>query len=215
MNPNSRRSKRLWQSGRVRVFASGVLWAVVMIVAYQRQLPILVRNELATVDARFRLRGIQSPAPEIVILGINEQSYAADLFRDDEDILRRCPDLRLLTKFPFDRRAYASAIRRLHSAGAKVVALDLMFLQPALDPSQDDEFKIAIERFHKQLVIGSNFSNERKQLDIPSDSVVPTNLPMNTVAGYVNYWSDADQFVRHALAVDIRIRGSGGRPLPR
>jgi adenylate cyclase len=179
------------------VYLLCLFWAALLAVAQDRQLRPLVGEELASVNLRFLLRGPMLPSPEIVILAIDERSYVADTFRDDEEILRRCPDLGLLDRFPFKRRVYASAMQRLHEAGAKVIALDLLFLQPT-SKDEDQWLQSAIERYRDQVVIGCNFSDEGRKLGEPPETVVPTNVPMRSVAGYVNYWPDSDRFVRRA-----------------
>jgi CHASE2 domain-containing sensor protein len=158
--------RRSWRRGPVKVYLLCLFWAALLAVAQDRQLRPLVGEELASVNLRFLLRGPKPPSPEIVILAIDERSYVADTFRDDEDILRRCPELRLLDRYPFKRRVYAAAIQRLHEAGAKVIGLDLLFLQPT-DDDNDQPLQSAIERYRNQIVIGCNFSDEGRELGEP------------------------------------------------
>jgi adenylate cyclase len=75
-------------------------------------LPWLRRLELVALDLRFRLRGPVPPGPEVAIVMIDDASLAA------------------LGRWPLPRRTFAALIDRLHRAGAKVVALDVLFAEP-------------------------------------------------------------------------------------
>jgi adenylate cyclase len=167
-------------------------WAGVVILAGQAGFSPLVRQELASVDFRFRVRGPQPPAPEIVILAIDARSLEPLLFTEEKVAL--APELALFQNFPFPRRLYAAVIDKLVAAGARVIALDLLFLKPTGD---DAELKSAIAQHRDRVVLGSNFSDDGTQLLLPSP-VVPEDIATETVAGYVNYWADADRFVRRA-----------------
>ena len=103
-------------------------------IAWQFGLAGLVRQELATLDLRYRLRGRQPVAPEIVLLTIDQRSLVADTFTPAE--LQANPQLAALAGFPFPRRVYAAALERLFQAGAQVVGIDLLFLAPKEDDEQ-------------------------------------------------------------------------------
>ncbi len=151
----------------------------------------MVLQELWTVNGRFRVRGPTPPPPQIILVLIDEDSMGA-LFDEEEKAAE--PELALLDKWPFHRSAYALVLDRLFSAGAKVVGMDLFF------PSKgegDDSLKEAIRKYRDRIVIGSNFDDEGKRLQRPSD-VIPEGVPTDSVAGYVNYWPDIDDFDRRA-----------------
>lgn len=159
-------------------------------VAWQTGFTGLLRQELATQDWRFRLRGRQPVAPEIVLLTIDQRSLVADTFTPAE--LQANPQLAALAGFPFPRRVYAAALDRLIQAGAQVVGIDLLFLAPK---EGDDQFQTALARDRERVVLGSNFSDDGRQLMAPTP-VIPADLPVESVTGYVNYWPDADGVVR-------------------
>ncbi len=82
--------------------------------------------------------------PSLVIVLIDDQS------------------LQRLGRFPFDRKVYAKLLDRLKEAGARVVAFDILFVEPT--PS-DKFFAEAMKRFGK-VVLGVNLSQEgEKKLD--------------------------------------------------
>jgi len=76
----------------------------------------LRRPELASIDARFRLRGTQAAPREVVLVGIDGTTIKA---------LGKRP--------PLPRRMHAQAIRRLRAAGAAVIAYDVEFLERTTD----------------------------------------------------------------------------------
>src|SRR5437764_15129707 len=70
--------------------------------------------------------------------------------------------------WPWNREIYGIILERLVGAGAKVVAFDCLFPQPA---PGDDAFRTALERFRPQAVIGSNFvtrENVNRSPKVPS-----------------------------------------------
>jgi adenylate cyclase len=80
----------------------------------------LNRLELDSIDARFSVRGAETPPPQLAIVSIDDASF---------DHLPRWQD--------WSRRLHADVIRRLHAAGAKVIAYDVQFTEPSKDLSAD------------------------------------------------------------------------------
>lgn len=183
---------RLWQRGSRRVVIFCLAWAVVMLLLQQFGLRALIRQELASLDLRFRFRGPQPPVDDVVILTIDQHSMTADTFTPEE--LTENPQLALLKNFPFPRRVYADLIQKACDAGARMVAFDLLFLTPKDD---DELFRAAIEKYRGRVVVGSNFSDDNQQLMVPS-VIVPESVTTESVAGFVNYWPDLDGGVRWA-----------------
>ncbi len=68
--------------------------------------------ELKTYDARFRLRGRTAPAPEIIIVGIDQATLAR------------------LGSWPIPRSHYARLLENLSADGARVVGFDINFPKP-------------------------------------------------------------------------------------
>ena len=186
--PSSR--NQFWKSSAGKLSGLGLLGAALVAGAGQLGVTGLLRQELATLDLRYWLRGRQPVAPEIVLLTIDQRSLVADLFTPAE--LQANPQLAELAGFPFPRRVYAAALDRLVKAGAQVVGIDLLFLAPKDD---DDQLQAALARYRQRVVLGSNFSDDGRQLMAPTP-VVPAELPVESVTGFVNYWPDADGVVR-------------------
>jgi adenylate cyclase len=76
--------------------------------------------ETATLDLRFRLRGVAPPGDEASVVLIDDR--AVDKFGG----------------WPLSHRFFAQAVTKLHDAGAKVIVLDLLFAQAerTLSPTQ-------------------------------------------------------------------------------
>jgi len=114
---------------------AGALAAALLVLLLSATTPF--RNaELATLDSRFRLRGVEEAGGRVVVVGIDQQSYA-DLGRP----------------FPWPRRWYAELVDNLREAGARVLVFDLILDAPGEEPEGDAEFARAI-REHGRVVLG-------------------------------------------------------------
>ncbi len=167
-----------------------LVWSALVWLAHEHNFRPLIAEELATLDFRFRLRGARPAAPEVAILAIDQRSMVADRFTPEE--LATNPQLALLKNFPYPRPVYADAMERLCAAGTKKVVIDLLFLSPK---DGDQELSAAIAKHRDRVVLGANYSDDGKQLMLPS-VVVPEDIPTESVAGFVNYWPDLDEVVR-------------------
>ncbi|HEY6167348.1 MAG TPA: adenylate/guanylate cyclase domain-containing protein [Verrucomicrobiae bacterium] len=154
-------------------------------------------------DWRLRL-GHRTPMDSrLALIGIDRPSYADNLL-DDE--VRGEPALAALRgNWPWSRAVWAAVIERLVNAGAKVVAIDLLF---AATGAGDDQLRAALEKFPDRVVIGSNFNQAEtgrgKDITLavpPATILAPTNsLPaaLDQRVGYVNVWPDFDGVLRRA-----------------
>lgn len=188
----SNRCRLFWTTHRGQVVVLCLAWAALVGLAVLVGLRVLVNEELASIDLRFRLRGPRQPPPEVVILALDQRSLVADMFTQEE--LAANPELALLKGFPLPRRVYAAAIDRLLAAGAKAVAIDVLFLSPK---DGDAQLESALRRHRDRVVLASNFSDDGRQLLIPSP-VLPPEIPTEAMVGYVNYWPDPDGHARQA-----------------
>src|SRR3954462_3789049 len=74
--------------------------------------PLLPETELATVNARFSIRGDERPPPDIVVVGVDDTTFSETGLR-----------------WPFPRRVHARVIDRLRADGARVIAYDVQFTE--------------------------------------------------------------------------------------
>ena len=91
--------------------------------------PVVRGLETASLDLRFRLRGVRRPGPEVAIILIDDRS------------------LESLGRWPLSRALFARALEVLDQAGAKVVAFDLLFTEPDEPVPADlrDTLRAAVE----------------------------------------------------------------------
>jgi adenylate cyclase len=76
--------------------------------------------DLDTVDWRFSIRGEREPPPKLAVVGIDDVTF------DDFET------------YPLPRRVHGRVIRRLKADGAKLIAYDIQFSEPAEDPVDDN-----------------------------------------------------------------------------
>jgi adenylate cyclase len=96
---------------REAVLALGVATALILPLASYDIAPLRIL-ETASLDLRFRVRGSEAPGSEVAVVLVDDRSLAA------------------LGRWPLSRRLFASAIKNLDRAGAKVIVFDLLFAEP-------------------------------------------------------------------------------------
>lgn len=102
----------------------------------------------------FELRGPR-PAPEnVIILAIDEESLAqAEYYQDNP---QRNPALEPIQQWPWQRRAYAIAIDRIMAAGAKAVAVDVVFsTESGYGPADDEALTAVLDRYGDRVVLAA------------------------------------------------------------
>jgi two-component sensor histidine kinase/CHASE2 domain-containing sensor protein len=176
---------------------------------------ILSVAELSARDAVARA-GERTPANrKLIFLGIDAESIGLDIADDVQNLFKidnpESEEAQALVEmseaFPFRRTVHARIIERLVGAGAKVVAFDLLFTDPK-DATDDARFRAALEKYRGQVVIGSNFTTTKPDLqkpamisalDAPTDALIAADDPArDTRVGFVNFWPDADGVIRSA-----------------
>ena len=105
---------------------TGALVALIVLVAALT--PVLERAELATIDARFDVRGTQ-PVSGVAVVGIDENSFTA-----------------LDTQWPFRSTLHAQMVDKLREAGVRQIVYDVQFTEPSEDPDDDLALYDAIDR---------------------------------------------------------------------
>jgi adenylate cyclase len=163
----------------------------------------LRQAESAAEDWRLRL-GRKPPADgRLVLIGIDRPSYADNLL-DDE--VRGDPALAALRgNWPWPRSVWAVVTEKLLAAGARVVAIDLLFAGPG---NGDEEFARVLEKFPDHLVLGANFTVAETERGTLASLQVPTPTLLKSAdgrpaaldprVGYINVWADDDGVLRRA-----------------
>ncbi len=152
----------------------------------------------------FARNGRYTPAnTNLVLIGIDRPSYD-DVFITDAD--KQDPVLAALReRFPWSRNVWAAAITRLADAGAKVIAIDLVF---AAEADGDAELRAALEKYGDRVVIGANYTlaetdrGEPGKVTTPNANLIPdaSGQPsaLDPRTGYINIWLDGDDIFRRA-----------------
>jgi adenylate cyclase len=81
--------------------------------------------ELSTVDVRFSIRGTQPVPKDIVVVGVDEETFSAFNSRG------------VSGRWPFPRKRFARVIDQLKKDGAKVITYDIQFTEESADYRQD------------------------------------------------------------------------------
>ena len=165
----------------------------------------LLEAENYTRDLRVRFGQTAPIPPEVVFLAIDKQSYN-DVLMEEEIVAHPALAEMSTGSWPWRRSVWGHVIRRAAEAGAKVVALDLMFPTPK---EGDDELLLALDEFGDRAVVGgtfeevSNLGRTSVQLALPAPlaaqgvTEIASENPNGRV-GYVNLWPDADGIIRQA-----------------
>lgn len=165
----------------MKVIAFTLLWGVLILMLWENGLTMLWRMDFRLRDSFFHWRGAQPRRKEIIVLTDDGQ----DNFSDDR-----------YNRFPRPRDLYATAIGRLVDAGAKVVAIDVLFERVGAYPDEDKSLSDAISQYADHLVLGFQVVNEEGIIHHRVSPLIRTNEYF--VSGSVNLEQDED--------IDQRVR---------
>ena len=136
---------------------------------------VLGDSELDTVDARFAIRGDLEPQADVVIAGIDEQSFTE-----------------LGEQWPFPRSLHAEAIDQLAKDGARVIAYDVQFTE-ASTVEDDQALADSIARAGN-VVLATTVVDERGRTNVfGGDDVVRS---LRARAAHAGYRTDSGRVVR-------------------
>ncbi len=103
-------------------------------------------SDLATVDARFAVRGDRA-APDVVVVGIDPRTLTE------------------IGRFPFSRVHHARVIRRLTAAGARAIAYDVQFTEHGPSAAADNALVDAVDGAPR-IVLGTAEVGPRGQSNV-------------------------------------------------
>src|SRR3990172_6750179 len=167
----------------------GAVLATVVYVMDQRGL--LQTAELMSLDLRFQMRGPMAPQLPIVIVSIDQDSF-------DE----------LTLPWPWPRTLQAELIRKLAKAGAKVIALDILFTEPKPDGREDRALAEAIKAAGN-VILAAEYTEVPSDFGPRSSLSLPIPLIRQHAVGYgqANLITDRDGIVRGGrLAIPFQDR---------
>jgi len=162
--------------------------------------------ENRVLDWRFLARPAREPPADIVVIGIDESSF--DTSRWTPDDLVKYPDLGLLTKnWPWSRVLWGRLTDELLTAGAKLVAIDILFRDSL---PGDAECGAVFEKHASKVAITSMLEHSNSAMgaswaiDEANDDLVPLTGP--EIVGLANFDPDDDGIVRritHGFTRDL------------
>jgi len=160
--------------------------------------------ESQTVSAFFQLRGAIAPPADIVILAIDDQSISVpeQYYKSDP---QQYAYLEPLKSFPFKRAAYAQIIEKLMQAGAKSVALDVVFDTPSSYGSADDrQLQAVLKKYGSKVTLAALYENFESHQGTFTQLTLPQDIfQVGSVStGSVNFSLEADGKV-HKLASEF------------
>jgi len=180
-------------------------WATLGAIATVTSIGLTEMLERQSQSIFFQARGAVPPPEEVIILAIDEPSLDQGEFYADspESYAEMAP----LASWPWQRTSYAIAIERMLDAGAKSIALDLVFDAPSSWGDEDDQklleaFAIADGRvtiaasYEDQVLSGGQ--GNLTQLIEP----MPAFRTDDVQIGYINYWRELNGKI-HRLSADF------------
>lgn len=142
----------------------------------------------------YLLQGPVDPPKDIVILAIDEQSISVgeQYYKTDP---KEYAFFEPLQAFPFKRAAYAQVIEKLIKAGARSVALDVVFDTPSSYGSQDDEkLRSSLQRYGSQVTLAALYENSETPQGIVMQLTQPQQMfrTGSVAIGSVNFPLEVD-----------------------
>ncbi len=175
----TRTSVRSWLARTLISFSIGVI-VVALTVESVFHLGLFQRLELSSIDYRFLYRGVSQTIKDssnVVIVDIQDDANAS-----------------LPVPFPFPRDYYARLVRNLHRAGARAVAIDLIFDSPDIHGlAGDSSLRAALRETHFVVLAGKREQDqERYQLRLLRNDYGNIFFTTDSAVGLVNIQSDVD-----------------------
>jgi CHASE2 domain-containing sensor protein len=147
--------------------------ALVAALATGGNLRLVQLLESQTQSLFFELRGPVEPPDNIVIVAIDDPSLSAAKEFYDTDPLKYAY-LEPLIKWPWKRTAYAQVIERLMAAGARSVAVDVLFADPSSYGTTDDEqLADVLQRYAGRVTLAAEYV----EVEIPQGSLLQLTQP--------------------------------------
>ncbi len=148
----------------------------------------------------FNLRGAVAPPSEVIIVAMDEasNSQAKSFYRVDP---KKYAYLKPLTTSPWKRSAYAQAIDRLMSAGAKSVAVDLIFDAPSSYLQEDLQFQKTLQRHAGRITLPVKYDDSGSKAGSVHQIISPQEMFQTQPGsmGSINYPLEVNDEI-HAFA---------------
>jgi adenylate cyclase len=147
------------------------------------------------IDRRYSNRPGKPPDPNIELIGLESSSLSLSELAPEE--IAASETLQLMQQpFPWDRRVYAAVLEKLINAGAKVVVFDFIF---AGATESDNVFAQTLQKYKDHVVVGGEFIEKPGEFTQYTPPNAQLLLPgTDSTVGFVNFFSDPDDIVRHS-----------------
>jgi adenylate cyclase len=193
-----------WRRRRTALLTVAVLAAGIGVLSYATHL--LRRSELQTIDARFSIRGKQTPPSDVVLVAI------------DPATLTQLRNRHMSSEPPLPRGYDATVIDHLRLAGARVIAVDLEFTHPVPNERETEKLFEAVGRARGKAVLGTVEVENGGRTEIfgghlheigarPADVRLPED-PDGSIRRFEYSYNDL-----HSFAV-VAAEAATGRPIP-
>lgn len=172
------------------------LWVALGACAIALQFPWAQRLEGQAQTILLRLRGPVTPPDSIVILAIDEESFAqGEFYQSDPE---QFSHLEPLQAWPWQRSAYAIAIEKLMDAGAQAVALDILLVDPSVYGWEDDDrLQAVLNEYGDRVVLATSYDRAVTAAGVLTQQLQPLYDPASFNLGFINVPVDVDQRIRH------------------
>jgi CHASE2 domain-containing sensor protein len=147
----------------------------------------------------FEMRGPIEPPDNIVILAIDDDSLGqgANYKADPKTFAQLEP----IQTWPWHRQAYAKAIERLMEAGAKAVAVDVLFTTPSAYGEADDRaLQQTLARYGDRVILASQYANTENLQGhlLQYIEPIPSLIGDRQTTGFINLPIETDGQIHHS-----------------
>jgi serine/threonine protein kinase/CHASE2 domain-containing sensor protein len=145
----------------------------------------------------FELRGPVAAPKDIVILAIDEESLSQGQYFFEDP--KRYKDLEFIKDWPWQRQAYATVIDRVMGAGAKAIAIDVIFPSPSsYGQADDDALARTLKRHGDNVVLAAQYELTTMNQGSLAQAYLPLPAFQATGArmGVINYPKELNQQIQ-------------------
>ena len=180
------------------------VWALSGAIATTQNWNLVQSMERQAQTFFFQLRVPLQPPKNIVILAIDDDSLTQGqkLYKADP---KNAAHLEPIQNWPWQRAAYATAIDKLMNAGAKAVAVDIVFDLPSSYGQADDEkLRQVLQKYPGRVTLAASYEDDRTHQGFSTQLIQPNSLfetnPKSV--GSINYPIEPDGRI-HRLASEF------------
>ncbi|HIK16944.1 MAG TPA: adenylate/guanylate cyclase domain-containing protein [Leptolyngbyaceae cyanobacterium M33_DOE_097] len=169
------------------------LWTGVGAIATALDFPLVQVWDQQAQTRFFEVRGPIAAPQELVVLAMDERTDSQVRFF--ESATARPDFVQWLETSPWKRQAHAVVLQRLMAGGAKVVGIDVLFLDASSHGEQDDrELQQVLQRYRERIVLAAEYAEDTSQgFGISLSEPSPTlQIQPPLQIGYVNALPAAD-----------------------